>query len=98
MLVRAEMDGMGNITVSPVSERWQRKFSRHMAKWIADYRDNAEAFFQEGMGASEFMEDMTASQRKDLEAGWSVTYRLDPWIFGHYLGWDAHTVAECGRR
>lgn len=29
-----------------------------------------------------------------LRRGWEVTVKLDPWVFAHFYGWDAHTALE----
>lgn len=99
MLVIAWQDRMGNVYARPVSDRAARKFARRVAKnggpsFATQERDGFTAFFQEGMGAAEFLDDCTPAQRRDIENGYTVRFRADPWIVGHWYGYDAHTVAE----
>lgn len=93
MLVTAEMDRMGSITVTPVNDRIRKRFAKHLHRYYSPHADGT-AFFQEG--AQEFLADLRPDQRRDLEAGFKVTFRVDAWVFGHWLGWDAHTLAEQG--
>lgn len=89
--VRAKMDRMGNILVWPVGAAYAKAFVRVC-------NDNGgscerKAFFQEGMGAQEFMEnDVPRKYWRDLENGYEVTWMADPWVVGHWYGWDAHTA------
>jgi len=91
--VEARMDRCGNIHVAPVAARWRDKFR-------AVVRDNGgpdkpTAFFQEGMGATEFLEnDCPRAKRAELEKGYLIRFRVDPWVVGHWYGCDAHTAAE----
>ena len=95
MLVNVSMDRMGNIVASPVSERIRRKFAAHLQEVYTPKADGT-AFFQEGGPAGEFLEDCTPAQRRDIDGGYNVRMRVDPWTYGHWLGWGAHTVAERG--
>ena len=99
MLVIAQMDHCGNITARPVSDRAAKRFARRVAEnggasLEVQARDGYCAFFQDGMGAAEFLEDLRPDQRRDLEAGWQVKFRADGWLVGHWYGYDAHTVFE----
>jgi hypothetical protein len=90
MLVEAQMDGMGNILVTPVSKKVQEQMSRHLKQWTGSA--DTQVFFQEGMGASEFLEDVPPRYRRDLDNGWPVRFQVDPWAFGHWVGYDFHEV------
>lgn len=98
MLVEAEMDRCGNITARPVNERWARRFARAVAKnggpsFETQAKDGFTVFFQEGLGATEFMEDLRPDQRRDLEHGWPVRFLVDGWVVGNWYGYDAKDVA-----
>lgn len=90
ILVEADMDRIGNVVVTPVSSRVRRRYEKYMKEMTG--RADASAFFQEGDAASDFLEDFPAQHRRSLESGWSVRFKVDPWVFGHWLGWDAHNV------
>lgn len=93
IVVEASMDRMGSITVRPKSDKWARRFRRVVVDNGGP--DELTAFFQEGFGVTEFMEnDVPKRYRQDLEQGWTVRWIVDPWVVGHWYGYDAHTAAE----
>lgn len=89
MLVTVTMDRMGCITARPMSRVWRKKFAAHMKDMTG--RRYSSAFFQ---GDYETPETITGHRYyKELEKGWPVTMRIDPWEFGQWLGYDACNVA-----
>ena len=94
ILVEAEMDRMGNITVKPSSPRHQRLYADHMEEMTGNRTWGA--FFNDGAEASQLLEEFPARRRRELEKGWPVRFKVDPWQFGHWLGYDAHEVALSG--
>lgn len=93
--VVAEMDRCGNITLSTKNRRYGKAFARLVKE--NGGLDNETAFFNDGVSVSQFVEDLTSTQRKDLENGWEVTFLVDPWLAAHYWGYDAHTLVESGK-
>jgi hypothetical protein len=61
---------------------------RHNKEWIG--HADSTVFLQEGGPASEFLDTLNARQRRDVEHGWTVGVKMDPWYFGHYVGYDFH--------
>ncbi len=96
ILVEAEMDRMGNVTIKPVSTRIARKYANHMQEMTGNRTWGA--FFQEGGPVSELLNEFPAKYRRDLEKGWPVRFKADPWTFGTWLGYDAHEVNPFGER
>ena len=100
IVVTAKLDRMGNVLARPKQDKYARAFMRRAhenggSRYTPDmWANELSAFFQEGQAASEFLDDCTPAQRKDLESGWDVSFRCDPWIVGHWYGYDAHTIAE----
>ena len=90
MIIDVQSDNMGNITAVPRSDRIRRKFVAHLKDMGAG--GDGTAFFQEGGAASAFLEDCSPKQRRDIDGGYRVSMRVDPWLFGMWLGWDAHHV------
>jgi len=91
--VDVEEDRMGNIIVTPTDKRFAKAFSK--ARKDNGGGSGLDAFFQDGGPAEEFRrENMSAKQRRDLDSGWPVRMMVDPWVVGHWYGYDAHTVAE----
>jgi hypothetical protein len=93
MLVKVAMDRTGCITLTPVSERWQKRFAVHLRKYYSPQADGT-AFLQADYDVEAFLADLPADKAEGVRQGWTETIRMDPWTYGHYLGWDAHTVAE----
>jgi hypothetical protein len=75
--------------VTPVSERVRRKIEKHLELFG---ERGAEVFMSEGGPAAQFKAELTAAQRKEIERGSTVTMIVDPWIYGHWRGWDVHEV------
>jgi hypothetical protein len=92
ILVSARMDRMGNIIIRPVSDKWARRFARAVKSNGGGY--HKDIFFQEGMGAEEFIgQDLPARYKRDIENGWIVRFLVDPWLVGMWYGYDACNVA-----
>lgn len=49
---------------------------------------------EEVAGLREYMEDEAF---KELNEGWDVDFLMDPWDYGHFLGWDARAQCAGGR-
>lgn len=93
--VEAKQDRMGNVEVWPMSLKWRHAFTECVR--ANGGGESNTAFFQEGMGAEEFIaQDVPARYRSHLRKGYAVRFRVDPWTVGHWYGYDAHTVAENG--
>lgn len=91
--VEATMDSMGNITARPKSDEYSKAFAE-VQKENGGGGD-LDCFFQEGMGATEFLENhVPKSLREDLYSGYDVSFEEDPWVVGHWYGYDAHTLCE----
>ncbi len=74
MIVSVDMNSMGHITVSPVSERMVRKFKGRTA------------YFQFESEVDSFLEGLSREKRRSVQEGWTERVRMDPWEFGQYLG------------
>ncbi len=99
MIVEAERNTMGCFTVMPVNKRHLTKFARHMREWQGLppwrllLRDRGVAFLQREDDI-ELLFERYIPRRKHADArkGWPVRFRMDPWDYGHFLGFDAHEV------
>lgn len=91
--VEVEEDRMGNVIVRPVDKRYAKAFAKVR-------KDNGggggeDAFFNDGGEAEQFKSDyLNPRQRKELEKGYPVRMKMDPWDVGHLYGYDAHTAVE----
>jgi len=96
MLVDITMDRMGNMYLSPVSQKVQAQMRRHFQEMVGHPNDSV--FLQDGQPVAEFLEHgeprLSRSEVSEIERGWKVTKRMDPWVFGHYAGYDFHEVVQ----
>jgi len=77
-------------TATPISKYWRKRFAEHMREW-ANY-PTSEVYFQ---GLYDLPESIVLNrQYNELCKGWDITILVDPWEFGHWLGYDAHTITE----
>lgn len=88
--IRFDRNRMGGVTAEPVSAKWRQRFAAHMV--YMDQPRDASVYFQ--AGTDELAGSIPARKLRELNDGWPVVCRVDAWEFGHWLGWDAHTVAE----
>jgi hypothetical protein len=95
ILVSAREDTMGDILLETVSEKYGKAFaSRAKSNGAGHY--SPVAFIQQGIGDAEFLAELRPAQRRDIEAGWRIRFKSNPWAIAHYWGYDAHTVVEDG--
>lgn len=88
IVVEAHMDAAGGIIVRPKSDRWAKRFCRRVVKNGGP--GGVTVYLQSGFVSEDFIQfDVPKRYRKDLLHG-----RVDPWIVGHWYGWDAHTIVE----
>lgn len=90
ILVEVTEDRMGNILLRPKNEQIRKKMMAHTKEHIGSAEDTV--FLQEGGPASEFMERLPRRLQNEMQKGWGVTLKIDPWEFGHYVGYDFHEV------
>lgn len=91
--VRVYEDHMGNVFGYPLKEDLQTQIATHMAEMtgLFDHR----FFFQEGGPAEQFKdENLSKRQRTEIEHGQACYINVDPWILGHFYGYDTHTLFE----
>jgi hypothetical protein len=94
ILVSLATDSTGAVYATPVSAIWREAFASHMRQHTG--HASACAYFQ--VGTDELAGCIPDRKLRELSEGYAVTCRVDPWEFGHWLGYDAHTVAEIGPR
>lgn len=94
--VQARMDNCGNILVRPVREVYAKRFAKVVEEYSGHF--DLDVFLQGGFGASEFLgNNVPRRYRKNLENGYTVCWLVDPWIVGHWYGYDAHCIVESGQ-
>jgi len=85
MLVSIEQNRFGHITISPVSDRIRRKYARYLRKF--NHNDNGTVYMQVDTDIETL--ELTPSQRRNVEHGWTIRVRMDPWNYASMLGYDA---------
>ena len=80
------------VALEPVSQRVSRRYRAHLAEMgqAIPEEDSLVALF--GDEADEFVAGLPDRARRDLKAGWDVVILMDPWEWGHLVGYDAHNV------
>lgn len=91
MLVEVQMNRMGAVTLTPVSKKVRRQMRAHNQEWLGHPDEDV---YLQGDRGYEFLDMLSPAQRRDVEEGWGATVRMDPWIFGHYVGYDFHEVIK----
>lgn len=90
--VEVWQDRMGNILVRPISDKWTKRFVDIVVHNGGPNEDTA--FFQAPHG-DEFIEEYVPQRyRTHLKMGYAVRFMADPWVVGHWYGYDAHLAAE----
>jgi len=92
--VKVFEDRMGNIQGFPIRKDIREKIVAHLNEMHPNNPQSSMFFFQEGNRSEDFKADLSPKLRHDIEHGWYVTLTIDPWIVGHWYGWDTHTIFE----
>ena len=87
----------GAYTAEPISHYWRKAFAEHILEWKYNgdctgipKHELCQAYFQ---GSWELPATILDNrQYTELAKGWDITVLVDPWEFGHWLGYDAHTI------
>jgi hypothetical protein len=91
IIVEVSRDRMGSIIVEPIRESYRLTYAAHMREMTG--RSTCQAYIPEHC-AEEFINECCPKwHRADLRNGYAVRFRLDPWIFGNLLGYDACEVS-----
>lgn len=98
MLITITRDRFGGLSINPKSDRVRRKYVRYLKEWessgayVPRDRDSL-VYLQNEEEVETFLDEyVPPAKHRDLRQGWDVTVRIDPWIFGHFVGWDAHEM------
>lgn len=88
MLVRITNEFAGAYLAYPINTRIEAKYAQHMEEWTG-HKDGS-VYFQ---GDWELPETIRGNRQfTELMKGWNITIQVDPWEYGHWLGWDACNV------
>lgn len=91
-LIRLHLNRFGHVELSFVNARLLR---RVLETVIRNGGPNEEtAYIQHDADVESLLQDLPARSRQDIENGWDVKVRMDPWDAAHYYGYDAHTAFE----
>lgn len=90
MLVKVSMDSMGAVHLNPV-QSVHSKLRRAWRKHLAQFMDKpvTTVYLQD---ATDFLESLSPSQRREVELGYTIRIRMDAWVYANYLGYDCCEV------
>lgn len=83
MVIRIEPHRFGYLVIAPVNKRERNRTSRYLAGWGVE-SDGSVLVNQ----IEDLPIDLSRSEVRDLEEGWALRKRLDPWTWGQLVGWD----------
>lgn len=90
MLVSIRQDNIGGLIISPVNERLQRRYARHLRKF--DKHADGTIYIQSDFEVESFLQEYAPRHKRDIEHGWTARIRMDQWCFATMLGYDANTI------
>lgn len=91
--VQVARDRMGGLTLTP-SKKIQRQAIKHLRELGHEHADGT-ALIQSEEDAQLFVEThLSEGQQRDLRDGWDVTIDMDPWDYGHLVGYDFHEAIK----
>jgi hypothetical protein len=91
-LISLQMNRFGHVELSFVNARLLRRVLSAVIKNGGPKETTA--YLQHDGDVESLLQEIPSQARRDLEAGWEVRVRMDPWYAAHYFGYDAHTVFE----
>lgn len=92
MLVSLRMNRYGHVEADPVNDRIGRKIRRHLRSMGAGGRDADSVVYLQTDPLTDLSGIIPARAIRDLDAGWAVKCRIDPWTFGNMVGYDTHEI------
>jgi hypothetical protein len=94
MVIEIEYDFLGALVVRPLDRKICGRVTDHL-KDFKIYSDGS-VYLQTSQEIEDFLEECRIDNetREMVEKGWPQETEIDPWVYGHFLGWDAHTLFE----
>lgn len=89
MLILVKQNGIGHLTLSPVNERKQAKYAKHLQRF--DEHADGTVYMQLDCEIDEFLASL-GSKGKAISKGYCATIRMDEWEFATMLGYDSNTI------
>jgi hypothetical protein len=91
-LIRLHLNRFGHMELAFANARVLRRVLQVVIKNGGP--SHRTAYLQHDGDVQSLIEELPPQARRDLQAGWDVTVRMDPWYAAHYYGYDAHTAFE----
>lgn len=89
ILVSIESNRFGHLELDPVGAAYADKVRRwQKEQGISRARGDSAAYVQEEGDIGQTLDDLPAGKRRDVEEGWTVRVRMDPWVFNALAGLD----------
>lgn len=91
-LIRLHLNRFGHVELSFVNARLLRRVLQVVIQNGGPKCDNA--YLQHDGDVESLLRELPPRARQDLQNGWEVRVRMDPWEAAHYYGYDSHTTFE----
>jgi len=91
MLIEVRRNDIGDVVLTPVSQRIQEQMRVHNLEVLGHANDYV--YLQEWRG-DEFIETMSKANQAHVNRGYTARIRMDPWKFGMMVGYDFEHVID----
>jgi hypothetical protein len=99
ILVSIEMNRFGHLELDPVSASYADKIRRwQKEQGISHARGDSAAYVQEEGDIGATLDELPPGKRRDVEQGWTVRVRMDPWTFNALAGLDNDQLKPRARK
>jgi hypothetical protein len=89
ILVSIEMNRFGHLELDPVGASYADKVRRwQKEQGISRGRQDSAAYLQDEGDIGSTLDELPPGKRRDVEEGWTVRVRMDPWVFQALAGLD----------
>lgn len=89
MIATIEENRFGDLEIDLVNQRNRRYYEKLIEEYRSGHYDPSQCLiYLQGRAAGEFLQDWTPAQRRELEGGWTVRFKISRDDFDHYFGWS----------
>lgn len=94
MVIEIEYDFTGALVARPLDRQICEQITDHL-KDFNIYSDGS-VYLQTSQEIEDFLGrcHVNSETREMVEKGWAQETIIDPWVYAHFVGWDAHCIFE----
>ena len=94
IIVALTMDILGSVTAVPRNQSLNRAVASYLNdEWDVRAKD-ASVYHSDEEWQTSSVYNLSPSQIRDVDQGWTVNIKVDSWSFLHGCGWDTHEAVE----